>query len=67
MNFDAIVYVFQQRRKPYKTRCVYYAEAKDLEKDKRYRHTATLNPAQWIEHFMNNPKDRATQIEVISY
>ena len=32
-----------------------------------WKHTATLEPAVWIEHLMNNPAERAKQIESLCH
>lgn len=62
-TLDATVFVYQSKRKPYKTKCVYIDDAPGYERNPGWKHTATLHPAKWIEHLMNNPKDRAEIIE----
>ena len=62
-NLTATVFVYQQRRKPYRTRCVYLNDAHGLDRDKAWQHTATLNPAVWIEYLLNHPGEREKLIE----
>ena len=63
VHLDSVVFVYQQTRKPYRTKCVY---TDDPQPDKGWKHTGTLDPAKWIEHLLNHPHERQKQIESIS-
>lgn len=56
-----VVFVYQLRRKPYTSKCV-YVDNDSCATNKRYRHVATIDPASWIE-FLLNSKDKAKHIE----
>ena len=66
-NLAATVFVFESIRKPYKTHVVYLDQASYYVDNPKWKHTATLDPALWIEHLVNNPKKRNEQIEYICY
>lgn len=58
------VFVFESRLKPYRFVVVYDDDAKlYVNNPKRWAHTATLNPAPWIEYLLNHPEERTEQIE----
>lgn len=65
MNNDLshTVFVYERKRKPYKSVVVYSDKAERYAKDKNWIHTATINPAAWIEYLLNHPKERLQQIE----
>ena len=64
-NLAATVFVFESTRKPYTTHVVYLDQASCYTDNPKWKHTATLDPAIWIEHLMNNPQQRQEQIEGI--
>ena len=66
-NLAATVFVFEGTRKPYETRVVYLDQSSCYLDNPKWKHTATLDPAAWIEHLMNNPAERNEQIEGICY
>lgn len=66
-NLAATVFVFESTRKPYQTHVVYLDQASCYVDHAGWKHTATLDPAVWIEHLMNNPAERQKQIESICY
>ena len=66
-NLAATVFVFESTRKPYQTHVVYLDQASCYVDHPGWKHTATLEPAVWIEHLMNNPAEREKQIESICY
>jgi len=66
-NLAATVFVFESTRKPYQTHVVYLDQASCYVDHPGWKHTATLEPAVWIEHLMNNPAEREKHIESICY
>ena len=66
-NLAATVFVFESTRKPYQTHVVYLDQASCYVDRPGWKHTATLEPAVWIEHLMNNPAEREKQIESLCY
>ena len=66
-NLAATVFVFESTRKPHETHVVYLDQASCYVDHPKWKHTATLDPAAWIEHLMNNPAGRNDQIEGICY
>ena len=66
-NLAATVFVFEGTRKPHETHVVYLDQASCYVDHPGWKHTATLEPAVWIEHLMNNPADREKQIESLRY
>lgn len=66
-NLAATVFIFESTRKPYQTHVVYLDQASNYVDHAGWKHTATLDPAAWIEHLMNNPAERDKQIEGICY
>ena len=66
-NLAATVFVFESTRKPYQTHVVYLDQASCYVDHPGWKHTATLEPAVWIEHLMNNPAEREKQIESLCY
>lgn len=64
-NLAATVFIFQSTRKPFTTHAVYLDQASDYVGHPGWRHTATLEPALWIEHLLNHPGDREEHIERI--
>ena len=63
-QLEAMRFVYQQALPPYKCVVVDADKARDsYDKNKRWRHTATIDPALWIAHLLNHPSDRATQVE----
>lgn len=66
-NLAATVFVFESTRNPYQTHVVYLDQASCYVDHPGWKHTATLEPAVWIEHLMNNPAEREKQIESLCY
>lgn len=66
-NLAATVFVFESTRKPYQTHVVYLDQASCYVDHQGWKHTATLEPAVWIEHLMNNPAEREKQIESLCF
>lgn len=66
-NLTATVFVFESTRKPFTTHVVYLDQASCYVDNPKWKHTATLEPAVWIEHLMNNPSEREKQIESLCY
>lgn len=63
-NLAHTVFVFESRLKPYRSVVVYDDDAKPYaDNPKRWAHTATLNPAAWMEYLLNHPGERERQIE----
>ena len=65
MNRPPIIsFVYVQRRAPYTAVCVDADEAKAFyAKNRRWKHTAAIDPNTWIAYLLNNPQDRSQQIE----
>jgi hypothetical protein len=67
-NLNATVFVFESVSKPYKTRAVYINETNKYINNSKWKHTATIDPAKWIESLMNHSeKERNLQVENICY
>lgn len=66
-NLAETVFVFESTRKPYQTHVVYLDQASCYVDHPGWKHTATLEPSVWIEHLMNNPAERAKQIESLCH
>lgn len=64
VHIDSVVFVYQQKRKPYMNVCIY---SDDPQPDKGWKHTGTIDPAKWIEHLLNKPEDRQKHIESIMF
>ena len=62
MNLRAIVFVYQQTRRPHKSRCVHISQPSP---GPGWRHTATIDPALWLEYLLNNPRERERHIETL--
>jgi len=60
-EIDRIVLVYQLKKKPYISKCVYFENDKHA-MDEKYTHVATLDPARWIETLLNS-KDKNKLIE----
>jgi len=63
MNHEAVTFIYWRDGK---ATCLYPDAARRMVGDKNYKHVATINPALWIQHFLNNPKERRRQIKSIS-
>ena len=58
------VWVFEARRRPYKSVAVYSDAARHYANNReQWRHITTLNPAAWIEYLLKHPDDRDREIE----
>lgn len=66
-NLAATVFVFERARAPFTTHCVYIDQASSYTNHADWRHTATLDPAAWLEWLMNHPAERAKQIESLCH
>jgi hypothetical protein len=62
-NLAATVFVFERTKRPYKTHVVYLEQAWCYVNQPGWKHTATLDPAAWIESFINHPQERDRRIE----
>lgn len=62
-NLAATVFVFERTKRPYKTHVVYHEQAWCFVDHPGWKHTATLDPAAWIESLMNHPQEREKRIE----
>ena len=62
-NLGATVFVFERTRRPHTTHVVYLDQASCYTDHPGWKHTATLDPAAWIEWLMNHPQEREKQIE----
>ena len=67
INLEDFAFVFESKRKPYKTRVVGCEEAGGFTASKKWHHTATINPEIWIEYLLNNPLQQDRQIEGLKY
>ena len=66
-QLGAAVFVYESTRRPYQSRAVFTGEAIAYLNKPGWRHTATLNPAAWIEYLLNHPDEREKQIESICF
>jgi hypothetical protein len=57
------VFVFERKKRPHTTHAVYLDQASLYTDHPEWHHTATLDPAAWIEYLMNHPKERQQLIE----
>lgn len=62
-NLAATVFVFERTKRPYTTHVVYLDQASCYTDHPGWNHTATLDPAAWIEWLMNHPKEREKHTE----
>lgn len=66
-NLAATVFVFESTSKPYTTHVCYLDQASCYADNPKWKHTATIDPARWIEHLLNHPEDRDKHIEGVMY
>jgi hypothetical protein len=65
-NLNAIAFVYEHKRTR-KSAVVYLDDVSQYDKRKDWVHTATIDPAAWIEHYLNNPQERQQQLESICF
>lgn len=66
MNLEATVFVYERRQPPHDSVVVYLDDANRYDKDPEWFHASTLNPAAWIRHLLNNPKQQADIIRQLT-
>ena len=66
-NLAAVVFVFERSRPPFTKHCVYLDQASNYVDHKEWRHTATIDPAAWIECLLNHPREREDIIDGLRY
>lgn len=64
-NSAATAFIYEHKR-THESVCVYGPDAGHYTNDK-WHHVATINPAAWIEYFLNHPHERKQQIEDLCY
>ena len=65
-NLDAMAFVYEHKR-THESVCVHGADAGHYAGHKNWHHTATINPAAWIEYLLNHPKERKEWIEELCW
>jgi hypothetical protein len=66
-NLAATVFVFESTSKPLTSHVVYLDQASFYTGNPKWNHTATLDPAEWIECLLNHPTVRTKHIEGVMH